>query len=431
MSLLETLGTGQGYLKAGFLGFQKSGKTWTAALLAAGTRHLFKLPGPVAMYDTENGSEYVAPLVLKTTGLPLVGHRGRSFDDLVKMAEECVAGEVSVLIVDSITHVWRELCDAYMKQLNEQLAQRKRPLRRRLEFQDWAHVKGIWQRWADLYVNAPLHIIICGRAGFEYAMEDIEDDRGHTRKELVKTGIKMKVEGEFGFEPSLLVEMEREQEPDGEGGFTLRRRATVLGDRFGIIDGATTLDPTYDFFAPHVGLLKPGTHATVDTAIKTETGVDDEGDTEWQRERKTREILAEEITGLLVKHGLDGQGKEEKSRRLALLESVFSTRSWTAITSRSSDHLRAGLEALRAQLDPANPVPSSAVDPDPERAELLRRIGAAQLALRLSPERIEHLERTHLGIGTVETADVAALNDYLTALQRLDAAEGKAGGRRR
>jgi AAA domain len=361
MSLLQKLGTGQGHLKAGFLGFQKSGKTYTAALLGIGTRKVFGLTGPLAMYDTEGGSEYIAPLVKRETGIDMVGMRSRSFDDLVSMAHECVEAGVSVLVVDSVTHVWRELCDAYMKQVNEGIERqnerfsKKRPLRSRLEFQDWAHVKGVWARWADFYVNSPLHIIICGRAGYEYDMQD--NDRGG--KELVKTGIKMKTEGEFGFEPSLLVEMEREQESNGEGGFTLRRRATVLGDRFGVIDGATTIDPTFEFFAPHVAMLKPGAHATIDTRVKTDTGVDEEGDGEWGRERKSRTILCEEIQGELVAV-YPGQKAEEKKAKADLIFAAFKTRSWTAVESMDSDRLRRGLAFIRRELRGPEPDPLAA-----------------------------------------------------------------------
>jgi hypothetical protein len=55
--------TSAGHLKAGFLGFAKSGKTHTAVELALGTRDFLKLTGPIAMFDTERGSEYWAPRV--------------------------------------------------------------------------------------------------------------------------------------------------------------------------------------------------------------------------------------------------------------------------------------------------------------------------------------------------------------------------------
>ena len=409
-SLLGTLGTGQGYLKAGFLGFQKSGKTFTAMLLAIGTRKFFGLTGPIAMFDTEGGSEYIARVVQRETGTDLVGVKSRAFDTLCTMAEECVAAEVSVLIVDSVTHVWRELCDAYLKQLNERLVAKKLPRRQRLEFQDWAHVKGVWSRWADFYLNAPLHIIICGRAGYEYDME-LNEETG--RKELVKTGIRMKTEGEFGFEPSLLVEMEREQLPDGKGGFRLQRRGTVLGDRFGVIDGATTLDPTFHFFTPHLALLKPGAHAPIDTAVQSDVGVDDEGDDGWSRERKTRTILCEEIQGELV-NAYPGQAAADKKAKADLIHMAFGTRSWTAVESMDSKRLRTGLAQIREGLRPNGPDLAS------ERAALLAEV--ERLHEELGHDLVERTrlwEETCIGAAPddVEPALLADLVSRLKALK--------------
>src|SRR5262249_46551097 len=152
--------------KAGFLGFQKSGKTYTAVTLAIGVRAFFKLKGPIAMFDTEGGSEYVAPRIKREAGVALVGARSRSFDDMVRFGHECVKDGVAVAIVDSVTHTWRELCEAYLKQVNERRAQIAKERRwtfrpqRSLEFQDWGTVKGIWNdRWTELYMNSPLHLI--------------------------------------------------------------------------------------------------------------------------------------------------------------------------------------------------------------------------------------------------------------------------------
>lgn len=348
--LLKPIGTGQGYLKAGFLGFQGSGKTFTAVKLAVGTRKYFNLPGPIAMFDTESGSDYVSNTVKKETGKDLLGVKSRSFTDLVQFGQECLTSGVSVAIIDSITHPWRELCDAYLGQLNEKRRQGNKAPLLKLEFQHWNAVKGQWQKWPDFYLNSALHIIICGRAGFEYEMET--NDEG--RKELIKTGVKMRVETEFGFEPSLLVEMEREQEQDANGTWHLKRRATVIKDRFGVVDGKTMMNPDFNFFLPHVKLLTPGASAPVDTSIKTDTGADDVGDDAWQRERRQRAILSEEIQGELVA-AIPGQSAEEKKRKAELLYTVFATRSWTAIENMPSEKLRDGLEQIRAILRPESP----------------------------------------------------------------------------
>lgn len=348
MGLLKPLGLGQGYLKAGFLGFNKSGKTFTSALLALGTRTFMGLDGPIAMFDTETGSEYIGKQIREGTGKDLMGVRSRSFSDLVQMARECEKEGVSVLIADSMTHVWRELCDAHLKQVNDQRKGRRLPPRNRLEFQDWGVIKGKWAEWTDFYLNSKLHIIIAGRAGYEY---DYEENEETGKKELMKTGIKMKTEGEFGFEPSLLVEMERITKT---GSKDMLHRATILGDRFNLIDGKVVDNPTFDFFKPHIQALTPGAHAPVDTEVKTNLDYDEFGDSAFHQEKKRRTIACEEVQGLIVSL-YPGQTAAEKKAKSDLLDDLFGTRSWTMMEDMGSkgvpmENLITGLAQLRAKV---------------------------------------------------------------------------------
>ena len=350
MGLLTTLGTGQGHLKAGFQGFNKSGKTYTATVLAVETRKFFDLKGPIGFFDTEGGSEYVAPMILRDTGMAPVGIRSRSIDDLMAVTEECVKDGVSVLLVDSMSHIWKDVMDSYLRRVNEVRAGKGKPARSALEFQDWGPLKAKFNKFTDLYLNSPLHIVICGRAGYTY---DYEQNEETGKKELIKTGIKMKTEGEFGFEPSLLVEMERVQSLMGDGP-RLVHRATVIGDRFGVIDGKEADNPGGEFFHPYLKCLKPGSHAAIDMSPKTDPEVNPDGDAEWARERKTRTILCEEIMGELLK-AWPGQSAADKAAKAAALEKVFQTRSWTAVEGMQSDRLRVGLEDIRGVVSKATP----------------------------------------------------------------------------
>jgi AAA domain len=356
--LLQELGKGQGYLKAGFLGFSKSGKTFSAVALAIGVYKFMANCGNLAFFDTEGGSEYIAGLVEAQLGRKLLGWKARAFADLMAVTEEIKPNDI--LIVDSITHPWRELCDSHLKAVNLALKKKGKAPRSKLEFQDWNPIKSTWSRWTDWYLNSPVHVIICGRAGFEYEMQLNEET---DKKELVKTGVKMKTESEFGFEPSLLVEMERVT--DAGSRLAIKHQATVIGDRFGLLDGKVFLNPKFKDFEPHVRMLKPGAHSTVDTEIKSSTGIDDEGDTEWNRERRSRTILAEEIQGLLVAH-MPGQSAKEKQEKASLLFEVFGTRSWTAVEGLPSQTLRPGLAKLREKLEGAQPTaepsPADALD---------------------------------------------------------------------
>lgn len=344
MALLTELGTGQGYLKAGFLGFQAGGKTFTALLLALGVRNHFKLKGPIAMFDTEGGSEYIAEKVQKETGQRLLGVRRRSFQDLLSVAQECVDRNVSVFLVDSITHPWRELCDAYLIQVNERRKTKNLPARTKLEFQDWNPIKSEWGKWTAFYLNSPLHIIICGRAGFEYEM-DRNEETG--QKELQKTGIRMKTESEFGFEPALLVEMERDQIPDGKGGFKLSHHAKVIKDRFDVLDGKEMDNPTFEFFKPHVERLTAGALAPVDTAIKTALTVDEAGQDDFERLRRRRDIAIEQIQNDLSII-LPGSTGKDRQAKYAILNELFGTTSETALHGRPPDELLRASDTIAA-----------------------------------------------------------------------------------
>ena len=359
MGILKKLGTGQGFLKAGFLGFTASGKTTTAMKLAIGVRKFFGLKGPIGMFDTEGGSEYVEHWVKKEVPAGMVGVKGRSFSDLLEATREAESGKVSVWVVDSITHVWREVCQAYMKRLNEARKRNNKMPKSRMDLQDIMAVKEVWAEWPDLYLNSGLHLIVCGRAGFEWSME-LNEETG--KRELTKVGVKMKVENEFGFEPSLLVEMERLQEKDERTNATrIVHRATIIKDRFGIVDGRQADDPGFDFFKPHLELLRPGVHTPIDTEPKSKVPVDDDS---WPKEKRERTILCEEIQGFILKL-YPGQTTKEKSEKANLLEKVFGTRSWTKVESMQAKVLRSGLDRIRDDFGTPEP---EGKEPKPEEA---------------------------------------------------------------
>lgn len=350
MSILQRFGSGQGFLKAGVLGFAKSGKSYTSALWAIGLHQYLDITGPIAMFDTEGGSEYLVPL-FKKNKIDFVGIRSRSLGELITSARECEFDGIQIFLADSLTHVWREVCESYMKAVNDairaknQQTGQNRPMRNRLEFQDWAPIKAKWAEWTDLYLNSKLHIIICGRAGFEWDFEEREDGSG---KDLIKTGIKMKVETEFGFEPSLLVQMERIQERDDSDRLTKKfvHRATVIGDRFAVLDAQTCDDPTFEFIKPHVDMLVPGAHAPIDTTTQTDLGIDERGEDQYHREKRERVILCEEIQGEMLRVW-PGQTKEDKTAKADIMEKAFGTRSWTKVEGMNREKLSAGLAVIR------------------------------------------------------------------------------------
>lgn len=319
------------YLKAGILGFQGSGKTYTATRLAAGLAKLSGKEKPkIAFFDTEKGSDFFVKY-FEQQGIQFDVAKSRTFSDLCAFMAEVEKEQYDVAIIDSISHVWRELTDSYQK---------KKHRTNGLLFQDWANVKGEWQRFTDAFINSKLHTVVLGRAGYEYDFN--EDESG--KKELVKTGTKMKAEGEFGYESDLLLEMERVQ----DGKATINR-CYVLKDRTDTMNGKIIDYPKFESFKTVLAVLNiGGEHHGVDTS-RSSQDMFDSPDYSYTERKKQRDIALEELAQELTLQGLEGTSAVAKKQRVELLLEVFGTSSKTAIEEMTPQSIRAGIEAIRAK----------------------------------------------------------------------------------
>lgn len=355
-SLLKKAVNEQAFLKAGALGFPGSGKSYTASMLAIAISKLAAESKPVAFFDTEAGSDFLIPK-FEAAGIELLRVKSKAFADLLNVGKEAEA-QCAVLIVDSITHVWQEVCETFLMRINEGRKRKRLHPLQKLEFQHWAEVKRLWQTWTAFYLNSRLHIIVCGRAGYEY--EFVTNDETD-RKELQKAGTKMRVEGEFGFEPSLLIEMERVSRGATPGAGWIHR-AHILKDRtdsingmafdFGVgpkaKDSAEEWQAVHKPFAPVLAKLNiGGEHVSVDTTrTSAELFEPDANDGEGNRRAKRVEIALEEIQGTLVAIW-PGQDAASKRMKAAAIEALFNTRSWAKVESLSLEMLEAAHLVLR------------------------------------------------------------------------------------
>lgn len=359
MSIFQKAEHSQAFLKAGIMGLQGSGKTYTATELALGlVEHMKKLglpdaSKPIAFFDTETGSDWMIPR-FKEAGIELIVSRSRSLVDLRKGIEEAT-GECSALIIDSITHFWTRFVQEYVERSN----------RRWLEFSDWNFLKKEWSGFTDLYVNSPLHCIMCGRQGYEY--DYFENEAG--KNELQKTGVKMKAEAETGYEPSILIMMERYQKLEEQPKVAGRKKkqvsaklnvsgfyrvATILKDRSQRLDGLKFENPTFKDFLPHIECLAFGhAHAAIDERRDNSALFAGQSEqTKYARDRREKEIVLEEIGEVMKKHHA-GQDQASKTARGDLMQQYFGTRAWSRIETLSLKDLQVGRDALWLHLEGA------------------------------------------------------------------------------
>jgi hypothetical protein len=344
MSMLKPASNKQAFAKVGIYGNAGSGKTYTAALIAIGLHQYAKATKPIGMFDTEPAASYIIPLFEKA-GIPfLVYDESRALKDLMAFMDEAEK-ECFAVIVDSVTHVWRDTQESYLAKLNEGLAKKNKKPIFKLEFHHWGPIKAAWAKFTDRYLSSKIHVIVCGRAGNIYEYQTNEETG---KKELITTGSRMATEKEMGYEPSLLIEMA----PVREDGKTINR-AIIIKDRTDTLNGNEIDFPSFEKIKSHFAFLNlGGEHYTSMEQRDSKEMFTEDGQDDWSHEQRQRGIWAEEIQGLIAKHH-PSQTAEDKKARLEIMEAVFGTRSWKKIEEATpSKELRAGFERLKARLEP-------------------------------------------------------------------------------
>lgn len=322
------------HLKAGIFGFAGSGKTFTSAKIAIGLwKMLNKSTGydkAVLFIDSETGSSYIKKL-FTDAGVPIQGIKTRAFVTLMAGMREAIAGG-NILLIDSISHFWQEIMRAYLKKNNLT----------RLRLRDFVPLKEEWSAFPTLYLNSPIHIIMAGRAGYDWG--ETEDDEEEGKKKLVKTGTKMKAEGDLGYEPTLLIEMEHVHS-DSSIGSSFINRAFVIKDKFDVLKGKSFDMPKFEDFAPHINMLNIG---GVPPTIDTDTSSADMmvSHNSVSRRLKERDILMENLQAEMPLR-FNSRTDEGKKNGAGFLREVFGTLSWIEIGSMSNEKISDGLDKLK------------------------------------------------------------------------------------
>src|SRR5512139_3863158 len=125
MGMLKKAEKRAAFAKVGLYGTAGSGKTFTASKIAIGLHKFAGLTKPVGFFDTEPAASYVLPLFESAEIDLLVYDESRALVDLMAFMDEAER-ECSIVIVDSITHVWRDAQASYMAKINEGLQRRNK-----------------------------------------------------------------------------------------------------------------------------------------------------------------------------------------------------------------------------------------------------------------------------------------------------------------
>jgi hypothetical protein len=243
----------QAALKIALYGPPGSGKTFTALLLAEG---LAKRDGKrIAFVDTERGTDFYCKPVRERAVHPeefdFDAIYTRSLMEVLKEVRSLDPAHHSVIVIDSITHLWEAARAAYAG---------KQTKIGTIPMQAWGAIKKPYKDLLGTLLSSPMHVFILGRQGTEYATDEETD-------ELKSVGLKMKAEGETAYEPHILLRMEAVKPRKTQALATIVAYAEK--DRTGILSGRSFANPTFDTICgPLLGLLG-GTQAQMKSGDET------------------------------------------------------------------------------------------------------------------------------------------------------------------
>ena len=340
--------------KIGGFGPMGSGKTTMMAMLAIYLSKTYHGCAPVAFQDTEKGADFVQPY-FEIEGVPLLVEKTRAFIDLRDAARNAKEVGACCIIDDSLTHFWQELLKVVKGDA------------KRLDIKKIGEAKERWAEFTSIYDQCNLHWLVAGRLGHDWENVDIEDEDGKIKNELLKGQTKMKAEGDFSYEPDLVIELTSADDPDAADYKRLKRGGRIKKIASGQIHIALVKKcrvralngqmfswpdkPTYkpgdylkvaECFKPYFDFLNIGGEHVAFDATRNSSGIIDttRGNDFYQMKRR-REIALEEIKGALGCVWTAATGKDAAAKG-EVINALFGTHSWTAVETMPADVVERG-----------------------------------------------------------------------------------------
>lgn len=268
----------QAALKIGMYGPPGSGKSFTSLLLAEGLAASSKKR--IAYVDTEHGTDFyckeVSTRKVHPEAFDFDAIYTRSLTEVISAVKSIKDSEYSVIVIDSITHLWEAARNAY---------EGRQTKAGTIPMHAWGKLKKPYKDLMSYLLNSPMHVIICGRQGVDYETDEETD-------ELKAVGVKMKAEGETPYEPHILIRMEAIKPKKTNEVATIIAYAEK--DRTGVLAGRSFVNPNFDSLcAPLLGLL--GDKQAKIEGTDESAAIDAEALAKQEREREaeSQEILRE------------------------------------------------------------------------------------------------------------------------------------------
>jgi hypothetical protein len=344
-------------LKVGVFGPQGSGKSTSAALIAAAISAQYCSRAPVFVVDPEDAWPFLERRIFAVEGVKMIRRPYRSFKSMAASIKEAEREGCCAWIADPLTLHWSELLESFKGRKGF------------IAIDQWGDIRQVWNAYICDFLNTKMTCIAAGRLGNDFEEQEEETQNGGTKTKLVKIGTKFKAGGgeSFGYEPHLLLEMSLErkskkvrgQEREGEG--RMVHRVDVLKDRTWALNGVTGRWPdrpkyekgdfrhTWNFLQPHYREVQAVGGNQIAVGSDTSAGLiaGDSGESEYYRDKQRRDACSREVTELLD-HLFGGTSQDAKHVRREVTRQIFGVISKETAGELSKDKLERGLHILQA-----------------------------------------------------------------------------------
>jgi hypothetical protein len=342
-------------IKVGFFGGQGSGKTTSAALLAAALSKEVYGGAPIFVLDTEPGWQFLKRRVFDVEGVEMHQRTEPTFKAMLYSIREAEKLGCCVWAIDSLTIIWQELMQSFQAKNHGEIP-----------INAWGDIKQMWADYTSAFLNSKMCCFALGRLGNE--MSEIEDEKKPGRTKLVKTGTKFKAGGgeSFGYEPHLLLELSLEKKAKRKAGVELEgegrmiHRADVLKDRTWSLNGKVIrwsdkgsyvkggYNTVWQSLLPHFQEVQATmAHVKIETGASSQGLISDSGNSEYYVQRQRRDVLVAELAASLdLLWG--GQGKEEKRLRKLVGEAIFGVLTQDAWGNMPLEKIERGTRIVQA-----------------------------------------------------------------------------------
>ncbi len=291
------------YLRCALFGPSGCGKTMTALRIAKGIAE--KMGSRFAVIDTEarSASKYADRISFDVENLT-----DKSIDAYLAAMDECIKAGYKVLVIDSLSHAWREL--------TEEVDRISQHSTNKNTFTAWGKVAPKQKQLIDAILNFPGHLIATMRSKTEWVIS--ENRNGKLAPE--KMGLAPEQGKGIEYEFDLLIEMNQ------------HHQASVTKDRTGKFQDSVIDKPGEDFGCSLYDWLTGNARVTNSyNKVQNEESLTDKGNKIVQ---KIGEIITSvngsvnlfsekeknELRSIIKSTRMDGEGIDELASIVKLLE---------------------------------------------------------------------------------------------------------------